>query len=450
MPPTEPDPPSESPAAILHDPYAAVRSPNFRRYWSGNFVSILGTQMQTATLVWEVFDRTKDPFMVGLVDLVIVVPVLSLALLAGHVADRFNRRRVLITSLTVNAFASLGLAFVSFHQIAIAALFACVFVIGVARAFQQPTKSSLLPQLVPRAIFSNAVAWNLSGFQLAAVVGPALGGWVLALFDYAYIVYLLQATACVTFIVQLLRVRQTVASEPHQAATLKSLGEGITFVWNKKAVLGAMALDMFAVLLGGATALLPVFAAEILQVGKIGYGFLWSAPAAGALVMSLLLVHRRPMAKAGQTLLWTVAGFGVSIIVFGLSTSFYLSLFALFMTGMFDCVSVVVRHTLVQVLTPDRMRGRVSAISGMFISASNELGGFESGTVAKLFSPVIAVVSGGIGTLIVVATAAVAVPDLRNYGRLDGHDHHEDEPPHQSEPQRAATPPIIAPAGDAG
>ncbi len=210
-------------------------------------------------------------------------------------------------------------------------------------------------------------------------------------------------------------------------------------------VLGAMALDMFAVLLGGATALLPVFAADILHVGKVGYGFLWSAPAAGALVMSLLLVHRRPMAKAGLTLLWTVAGFGVAIIVFGLSTSFYLSMFALFMTGVFDCVSVVVRHTLVQMLTPDRMRGRVSAISGMFISASNELGGFESGTAAKLFSPVISVVSGGIGTIVVVATAAAMVPELRNYGRLDSHDHHE---PHEEERDSLVSPadePVAAP-----
>jgi predicted MFS family arabinose efflux permease len=223
-------------------------------------------------------------------------------------------------------------------------------------------------------------------------------------------------------------VDRTANVEQHQAATLKSLGEGISYVLNKKAVLGAMALDMFAVLLGGATALMPSFARDVLHVGKVGYGLLWSAPAAGALLMSLLLVHRRPMAKAGQALLWAVAGFGVSIIVFGLSRSFTLSVLALFMSGAFDCISVVVRQSLVQMLTPDRMRGRVSAISGMFISASNELGGFESGTLARLTSPVFSVVAGGIGTLAVVATAAVAVPELRNYGRLDGKDQPIDEP----------------------
>jgi MFS family permease len=431
--------------AATHDPYAAVRSENFRRYWIGNFISILGTQMQTATLMWEVFHRTRDPFVVGLVDLVQVVPIISLALLAGHLADRVNRKMVLMIAVTLSGTASLGLAFVSYHQIHIAALFGCVLLIGVARAFQQPAKSSLLPQLVPRAIFSNAVTWNLSGFQLASVVGPALGGWVLAASGYAYVVYLIQATAAVTFILLLSRVKGIVTTEVHQAPTLRSLGEGIRFVWNRKAVLGAMALDMFAVLLGGATALLPIFADEILHVGKVGYGFLWSAQAAGALVMSMALVHRRPMGKAGHKLLWGVAGFGLSIIVFGLSTSFVISLVALFMTGVFDCISVVVRHTLVQMLTPDRMRGRVSAISGMFIVASNELGGFESGTVAKLFSPVISVVSGGIGTLIVVTIAAITVPELRNYGRLDTRDAPEgseeesaaDTAPRSDTPKRA-------------
>ncbi len=212
-------------------------------------------------------------------------------------------------------------------------------------------------------------------------------------------------------------------TEPRsQSATLRSLAEGIAFVWGNKVVLGAMALDMFAVLLGGATAMLPVYAKTILGIGPVGYGALAAAPAFGALAMSLALMHRRPMAKAGQTLLWAVAGFGTAIIVFGLSRSFPLSLLALFMAGVFDCVSVVVRHTLVQMLTPDRMRGRVSAISGMFISASNELGEFESGSLAWATSPMFSVVAGGVGTIVVVTGAALAVPQLRRFGRLDGTD----------------------------
>ena len=299
-------------------------------------------------------------------------------------------------------------------------MFACLFLVGVARAFQQPAKSSLVPQIVPRDIFSNAVTWNLGGFQLAAVAGPAFGGWLLALFGYPYIVYLLQAAGATLFTVQLLRVEHRASETPPDgAATLKSLGEGIHFVWQKKVILGAMALDMFAVLLGGATALLPVLCARHPGSGARRIRVDGLGARGGRVLDVLALMHRKPMAKAGQTLLWAVAGFGAAIIVFGLSRSFPLSLLALLMTGALDCISVVVRHTLVQMLTPDRMRGRVSAISGMFISASNELGEFESGLLASLTSPVIAVVAGGIGTIFVVVTTAVALPQLR-YGRLDG------------------------------
>ena len=421
MPITDPDD-SLSADSSGHDAYAAIRRPNFRRYWIGNVVSVLGLQMQSVTVIWEIYKRTGNPFDVGLVGLVQVIPVLSLALYAGHVADRTDRKRVITGALALSGLASLGLTAVSFFELHLAAMFFCLFLVGVARAFLQPAKSSFLPQLVPREIFSNAVTWGLGGFQLAAVAGPAIGGWTLAIFGHAYIVYLLQAAAALTFIILLARVDRYQASERHESATLKSLGEGIEFVWRNKVILGALALDMFAVLLGGATALLPVFAKDILEVGPVGYGWMASAPAMGAILMSLAIMHRRPMAKAGQALLVAVAGFGGAIIVFGLSTSFAVSFAALLMTGAFDCISVVVRHTLVQVLTPDRMRGRVSAISGMFISASNELGEFESGTLARLTSPVVAVVAGGIGTLIVVFAAALAVPELRKYGRLDGKD----------------------------
>ena len=416
----------------VHDAYAAIRRPNFRRYWIGNIVSILGMQMQSVTVVWEVYRRTGRPFDIGLVGLVQVIPVLSLALLAGHVADRHDRKWVLIGAVTLGGLASLGLAAVSVFQLPIEAMFACLFLVGVARAFQQPAKSSLVPQLVPLAIFSNAVTWNLGGFQLAAVSGPAVAGLALALFEQsqhpylfdspAYPIYLFQASVAALFVGLLLSIDRRPSLPAATGATLKSLGEGIAFVWSNKVILGAMSLDMFAVLLGGATAMLPVYAKTILEVGPVGYGVLAAAPAIGALVMSLALVHRKPMAKAGQTLLWAVAGFGTAIIVFGLSRSFALSIVALFMAGVFDCVSVVVRHTLVQTLTPDRMRGRVSAISGMFISASNELGEFESGSLAAATSPIISVVAGGVGTLLVVGSAALAVPQLRKFGRLDGTD----------------------------
>lgn len=440
MPSTESDEPPS--AASQHDPYAAIRRPNFRRYWIGNVVSVLGMQMQSVTVIWEIYKRTGNTFDVGLVGLVQVIPVLSLALLAGHVADRFDRKRVIMAALVLSFSASLGLAVVSIYELPIGAMFGCLFLVGVTRAFLQPAKSSFLPMLIPRALFSNAVTWGLGGFQLAQVAGPALAGVMLALFEQPHLIYLLQAAAATTFFVLLTRVDRYTQSAPHEAATLKSLGEGVSFVWSNKVILGAMALDMFAVLLGGATALLPVFAKDILNVGPVGYGWMASAPAIGAITMSLGLMHRPPMSKAGQALLWSVAGFGAAIVVFGLSKWFVLSFVALLFTGAFDCISVVIRHTLVQTLTPDRMRGRVSAISGMFISASNELGEFESGTLARFTSPVFAVVSGGIGTIIVVITAAMTVPELRKYGPLDGHIHEVklDEPMGPEMPAPEAAP----------
>jgi MFS family permease len=428
---------TSEPASPVHDAYAAMRGGNFRRYWLGNVLSILGRQMLTVTVVWEVYKRTGDPFDVGLVGLVQVIPVLSLALVAGHVADFFDRKRVLIFAMSLSACASLGLALVSYNHWHIAGTYASLFVLGVARSFLQASKNSLVPQIVPRAIFSNAVTWNLGGFQLASVCGPALGGWALWLFGHAYIVYLIDVAAAVTFILLLTGVKREHAETSPEAATLKSLAEGVRFVWRHKVILGAMALDMFAVLLGGAKALLPVFAKDILNVGPLGYGWLAAAEAMGALSMSLALMHRPPIRHAGRSLLISVAGFGIAIIVFGLSRSFTLSFIALYCTGAFDCVSVVIRHTLVQMLTPDRMRGRVSAISGMFISTSNELGEFESGTLARFTSPVFAVVFGGIGTLTVVIIAALGNPQLRRYGSLAGHDVPPDE---KREPEHAVTP----------
>ena len=423
-------PPSPPP---VHDAYAAIRLGNFRKYWLGNLLSILGMQMQSVTVVWEVYERTDDPFSIGLVGLVLVIPVLSLALVGGHVADRYDRRLVLSGALLLNCLASLGLAAVSFFEWHIVWLYGCLFLIGVARAFQQPAKSSLLPQLVPRAVFANAVTWNLGGFQLAAAIGPALGGLSLAFLGQEYFAYLFQAGAAIFFIGLLTRIERRPVEFTPEPTTMRTLVEGFEFVWRNKVILGAMALDMFAVLLSEAKALLPIFAEDILHVGPVGYGWLAAAESIGALSMSLAMMHRPPMAKAGRSLLWSVAGFGVSTLVFGISRSFLLSFFALLAMGAFDCVSVIIRHTLVQMLTPDRMRGRVSAISGMFISASNELGEFESGTLARLTSAVFAVVFGGIGTLVVVLVAATTIPELRRYGRLDGHDLPPEEPQRQEE-----------------
>jgi MFS family permease len=405
---------------VPHDPYSSLRLRDFRFYLTGVQIANLGMRMQSVAVGWEIYERTRNPLALGLVGLVQVLPVILLALPAGHVADRHDRRRIVLAAQVVIALGALGLAVISAHHASVAALYGCLLVIGVARAFQQPARAALLPQVVPVAEFSNAVTWMSGGFQLASVIGPALGGLVIAMFHSAVLVYLLDATAALTFFIllALITVRKFVPETG--AAGLRELLSGAVFVWRNKVILGSITLDLFAVLLGGATALLPMYAKDLLKVGPSGLGWMDAAPSLGALTMAFLIAYRPPMRKAGRAMLWSVAGFGLATIVFGVSRSFALSLGMLFLTGAFDNVSVVVRHTLVQLLTPDHMRGRVSAINGLFIGASNELGGFESGLTAHFFGPTVSVVSGGIGTIIVVAFAAIAWPTLRCYGRLTG------------------------------
>jgi MFS family permease len=302
-------------------------------------------------------------------------------------------------------------------------IYGFLFLSGLARAFQGPARSSLMPQLVPVQSFRNAVSWNVSGFELSSMVGPALAGGLIYLLGGATPVYVFAGLGSVIYFVMLatLTKRPYVAEARVSQTDLKTLVAGFKYVWNTKLLLAAMSLDMFAVLFGGAVALLPVYAKDILHVGPAGFGALQAAPSLGAITMALATTHLPPLKRAGRTLLWAVAGFGLATIVFGLSGNFWLSLGMLFLTGAFDNISVVVRQTLATILTPDEMRGRVSAVNGMFISASNELGRFESGTVAALFSPIFSVVSGGVGTLIVVVMVALSSPQLRRFGKLDGH-----------------------------
>ncbi|HUY91577.1 MAG TPA: MFS transporter [Pirellulales bacterium] len=417
----EPETEIAIPAAPLHDPYAVLRLPNFRLYLIGNALAVFGMQMQTVAVGWDIYKRTHEPFDLGLVGLMQFLPIGVLTLPAGRVADLLNRKRIIMASMLGLGCCSLGLSWISAHQGAVFWMYVCLLASGVARAFLQPAKSSFLPQIVPRGHFATAVTWNMGAFHLAAVVGPAAGGFMIAWLGRATEVYLLDAASALVFLALL----TLVASPPHVASVealgWRSFSAGAEFVWGNKVILGAMTLDMFAVLLGGAVAMLPVYAEDILHVGATGLGWMQAAPAIGALLTSFVLAHRPPIERAGPTMLWTVAGFGAATIVFGWSRWYYLSLAMLFLAGAFDTVSVVIRHTLVQLLTPDEMRGRVSAINGMFIGASNELGRFESGLAAKLFgSAVFSVVSGGIGTLAVVALVAKLWPQLTRYGRLDG------------------------------
>jgi MFS family permease len=409
-----------------HDPIGALREPPFRRFVTGNFLALLGSQMQATAVGWDVYEVTGKTLDLGLVGLAQVIPVLFLAIPAGNVIDRCSRRHVIIAATAVLIGCSLVLAYASRVGAGMAVILPCLFVNGLARTFLQPAKSSLIPTLVPRWRFANAVTWSTSSFQLATVVGPGVGGWVIAYWGHATLVYLIDAGFTLFFLVQVARLPSLPAAARREPATWRSVLGGVEYVWRTKLVLGALALDMFAVLLGGATALLPVYAKDILQVGPTGLGALRAAPGIGALVVSLALLVLPPLRRAGSVLLWSVAGFGAATIVFGATRNYPLALAMLFLTGSLDMLSVVIRHTLVQTWTPDAMRGRVSSVNSLFIGISNELGSLESGLVAHWFTrgndvafgPTVSVVSGGVGTLAVVVLTAFLVPSLRRYDRL--------------------------------
>lgn len=405
------------------DAYGALRLRDYRLFLVGHIVSVLGVQMQTVAVGWQLYEQTRSAWALGFVGLAQFSPMLCFALLAGQVADRYDRRKVLMGATLLAVAAAFGLA-LSAARGNVVLIYACLFLSGTARAFQGPARSALVPQLVPRALFTNAVSWNVSAFELASLTGPALGGWLIALLHGAQWVYVIGGLGsiwCFAFLAALTNKSYVaVGTETQRTSnTWQSLLAGFDYLWSTKALFAAISLDMFAVLLGGAVALLPVYAKDILRVGPTGLGWMQAMPSFGAITMALLTAHLPPLRKAGRTLLWAVAGFGAATIVFGLSRNYWLSLTMLFLMGALDNISVVVRHVLVQMLTPDEMRGRVSAVNGMFINASNELGRFESGALAALTTPVISVVVGGIGTVLVVLATTLLSPALRQYGSLD-------------------------------
>ena len=403
-----------------HDAYAAFRIPAYRRYFTGNLIFILGLQMLNVAVGWEMYERTGSALELGLVGLVQFIPQLALVAVAGHITDVYNRKHVLMAAISLTAAAALVLALNAALKGPIFVMYACLFATGTARAFWMPARSALLPRIVPLSIFSNAVSWNTSGFEISSFIGPAIGGFLIY---YAGVtaVYAVNAALITCFALLLSRIAYRHEPPAQSALTLGSLLAGARFIWKTKVVLSVMCLDMFAVLLGGATALMPIYAKDILHVGANGLGWLLAAPSAGAFTSALIQAHRGPLRRAGRTILLAVACFGAATVFFGLSTFFPLSLAMLFALGVCDNISVVVRSTLVQISTPDDMRGRVSALNGLFIGTSNELGAFESGAVANLLGPVASVVLGGVGTIAVAGITAWLSPSLRRYGRLGGH-----------------------------
>ena len=441
------------PPAPRHDPYAAFRSRGFRFFTTGNLLSIVGRQMLAVAVEWEIYRRTHSATALGLVGLVFAIPIVGFSLPAGHLADRISRKNIILVSQIFSSVTSALLALVSWQHLAIpemSILRACnhglsaiagvfeqhqqtfhfddasipliyllLFLGAIARTFSWAARSSFFPTLVPRDAFSNAVTWNNSIFQIGSVVGPAISGFVVARRGFP-IVYVIDAITSFAFFLLALpipRAKQT--RERADQSTWRSLAAGAKFVFSKKVILATITLDLFAVLLGGAVALLPIFADQILHCGPVGLGWMRAAPAIGAFGMALIVAYLPPMREAGKRLLWCVTGFGIATIVFGLSTALWLSLAMLFVAGALDSVSVIIRGSIVQLVTPDEMRGRVSAVNNIFIGTSNEFGALESGLTAALFGPVISVVAGGIGTIFVVIGSALKWPEIRKIGALD-------------------------------
>jgi MFS family permease len=401
------------------DPYAALRFLDFRLLLTGRFITSFGNEMLSFAIAWELWLRTHSAFALGMVGLVQVVPVILLSLPAGHVADQYNRRRIVLVAQLSTGLCALGLAFLSYTQGALILVYLCLFGIGVARAFNDPAASTLVPETVPPHLFSSAATWNSSTWQLASIIGPAVAGLVVAFAGNVTFIYVFSAIGAITFTIMLSMIKGRQLPLARKSATWSSLIEGFKFMRDTKVILAAITLDMFAVLFGGAVALLPIYATDILHVGPQGMGVMRAAPSIGALLMAFLIAHLPPMKNAGRTLLLAVAGFGAATIIFGLSTWFWLSVLMLALLGGLDNISVVIRATLLLTQTPDEMRGRISGVNGIFIGISNELGSFESGFAAALFGPIVAVVGGGICTILIVLFAAKIWPEMRSLKTLN-------------------------------
>lgn len=409
-------PPQTSPGIEKIDPYAAFRVPAYRLYVVSFVLAIIGSQTLSAAAVYDVYDKTKNVLIVGMIGLANAIPLLALALPAGHVADNFSRKRVLLLTQVVLVACPLLLAF--WHTLP--AVFALLVANAIALTFGRPARASILPNLVPKHVFTNAVTWNSSCFELASSMAPAATGLIIARWGVqaAYTVSAVAMALCMLLTFFLPNIRPAGLKQP---LTLKTLTVGIKFVGGNKMILGPMLLDLLAVIFSGATALIPAFADKMSDDPKktaMIYGWLMAAPSIGAMMMAILQAHLPPANRAGRVLLMAVVGYGMATIVFGLSNNFWLSFFMLLMTGVFDNLSVVIRHSLVQLATPDSMRGRVSAVNQIFIISSNELGKVESGVTAAAFGTVASVVGGGIATILVALSIGRLFPQLRSLGRL--------------------------------
>lgn len=417
------------------DPYAALRIKEFNVFLLLRFVLIFGWSMQFIVIEWEVYSLTKDPLSLGVIGLMEIIPAFTMALFAGHIVDQKEKRNLLATCIAAFSLISFGLFLLTWNKITsgwstksiLYAIYALVFFGGFLRSFFGPTIFSLIALIVPKKLYANAATWNSSTWQMASVLGPAFAGFSISWIGVHWSLCIIFGLVVLSLLITLQIKRKPILNPKLGEPVIQSLKEGVRFVFKTKAILGALTLDMIAVLFGGAVALLPVFAQDILKVGSEGFGVLRAAPAVGAFLTMLVTAYLPISKHAGMKLLGAIFGFGVCIIVFGLSSIFWLSVLALFFSGVTDGISMVIRQTILQIKTPDNMRGRVASVNSMFVGSSNELGAFESGLTAKLMGTVTAVVFGGTMTLITVITTGLVSPSFRRLDLTKDIEEHEKE-----------------------
>ncbi len=407
--------------------FTVLHNRNFRLFLAYRFFMTSATLMQAVIVGWQLYDITKNPLSLGMIGLTEVIPQVGIALFAGHYVDIWDRKKIMSRTslllligsgiLLVSSINSHGISFLS----GTTPIFITIFIVGLTRGILMPAHTALLGQLVPRELLTGAATWGSTAWQIAAVTGPALGGLMYGFFGIvpAYLLVFIFFLICVIILFFIKSPGKVIPEGKRDERIFASIGEGIRYVFKNQVLLGAFSLDMFAVLFGGAVAMLPVFASDILKVGPQGLGLLRACPAIGAILMSVFLTFYPPVKHSGRLMFYSVAGFGLSIIVFALSKNFYLSAACLFLSGSFDFVSVVVRASILQLFTSNEMKGRVSSVNSIFIGSSNELGAFESGAAASLMGLVPSVIFGGVMTLIVVGVAAGLSPTLRKLSLKD-------------------------------
>jgi len=401
------------------DAYASLRIKDYRKFVTARFLLTFAIQMQSVIVGWQIYELTHDALSLGLIGMAEAIPFLCIALFAGHVADKVNRKNIILSSTLVYFICAILLFLAATHLHSLLALYGTIpiyliiFITGIARGFIFPATSAFAAQLVPKELFGNASTWSSVVWHIGAVTGPAVGGLIYGFFGVGLAYFFVIIFCALAWLYFYFIEKKPLPEKTKEETIWQSLSSGVKFVFDNQIILSAVSLDMFAVFFGGAVSVLPIFADQVLNTGAKGLGFLRAAPAVGSIIMSFSLAHNPPFKHAGRNLLIGVFGFGVSIILFAVSKNFYASLLILMISGMFDNISVIIRSTIIQVYTPDEMRGRVSSVNSIFVGSSNELGSFESGVAAKLMGLIPSVIFGGSMTLAVVTTVRKFAPKLR-------------------------------------